>query len=191
MRIAKTLLCMAVVAFIVALSTMQRSTQGSTLQRKFKHEAKIRAQYDEASNKTVVAMWPYVVESNYNDPAESIAITAGITFPNKSQTSPPQYVEFGVLSQSSSGWLFDKDRKLEVIVNSESLPLGEMKLVTARTFNTRRLYYREDLAIPLPYDVLVKIVSSDKVVMRVGRQKLQLRKEHLEALRDLVSRISA
>jgi len=51
-------------------------------------------------------------------------------------------------------------------------------------------YYVETLAVSLPYDVFVKIANGKTVKMQAGRREFKLKEEHLEALRDIVSRMT-
>src|SRR5262245_8190125 len=85
---------------ILSIMTIIHPTLSARVQRKYKHEAKIKATYDAASDKTTLAMWGYDVRTNNDDKTETIAIAAGVTFPGKSLDSTPRFVEFGVLSQS-------------------------------------------------------------------------------------------
>jgi hypothetical protein len=79
---------------------------------------------------------------------------------------------------------------MSLIIDGEAVNLGAMKLITARRFELGRgaLYYREDLAYAIPYEGFVRMASAKKVTVKVGRTELKLKNEHLEAMRDLVSR---
>jgi hypothetical protein len=169
------------------------AAQDKGTKSKFKHEGKFQATYDRAQDRTVVAFQPYGVNVNYRDPLESVAITAGFIHPGQTLTSPPQFIEFGVISQSRGGWEFEreKDRQLTLVIDGEVINVGEMKLITARRFTIGALYYREDLAYTMPYEGFVRMASAKKVSVKVGRTELKLRNEHLEAMRELVSRATA
>lgn len=169
------------------------AAQEQQTKSKFKHHGKIQATYDRAQDRTVVAFQPYVVNSNFHDPTESIAITAGFIHPGQVLASRPQFIEFGVLSQSRGGWEFEgeKERELSLVIDGEAVKLGAMKIITARRFTLGRLYYREDLGLTMPYEGFVRMASAKKVVVKVGRTELKLKNEHLEVMRDLVSRAEA
>ncbi len=166
------------------------AAQDQGAKSKFKHDGKFQATYDRAQDRTVVAFQPYGVKINHQDPLESIAVTAGFIHPGQTLTSRPQFIEFGVISQSRGGWEFEqeKDRELSVVIDGEAINVGVMKLITARRFTLGRLYYREDLAYAIPYEGFVRMASAKKVTVKVGRTELKLKNEHLEAMRDLVSR---
>jgi hypothetical protein len=181
-------LAVAIVLACFAPGAAQKEAQGA--KSKFKHDGKFQATYDRAQDRTVVAFMPYVVKVNHDDAYESVAITAGFIHPGQVLTSRPQFVEFGVLSQSRGGWEFeqDKDRELSLVIDGETINVGVMKLITARRFTLGRLYYREDLGYTMPYEGFMRMASAKKVSVKVGRTELKLKNEHLEALRELASR---
>ncbi|MCA1565658.1 MAG: hypothetical protein LC803_08460 [Acidobacteria bacterium] len=166
------------------------AAQGTGAKSKFKHDGKFQATYDRAQDRTVVAFQPYIVTYNFHDTRESVAITAGFIHPGQALTSRPQFIEFGVLSQSRGGWEFEqeKDRELSLVIDGETVNLGPMKLITARRFTLGALYYREDLGFTMPYEGFARVASAKKVSVKVGRTELKLKNEHLEAMRDLISR---
>ncbi|MDQ1610522.1 MAG: hypothetical protein QOG00_453 [Pyrinomonadaceae bacterium] len=166
------------------------AAQDKGAKTKFKHSGKIQATYDRAQDRTVVAIQPYAVNINHDDPLDSIAIAAGFIHPGQTLASQPQFIEFGVISQTRNGWKFEqeKDRALTLVIDGEAINLGEMKLITARRFTLGALYYREDLAFTMPYEGFVRMVNAKKVVVKVGKTELKLKNEHLEAMRDLISR---
>jgi hypothetical protein len=162
---------------------------------KFKHSGKFQAAHDNVQDRTVVAFQPYVVKANFQDPSESVAITAGFIHPGRTLASRPQFIEFGVLSQARNGWEFEqeKERELTLVIDGETVGLGGMKLITARRFQlgVGRLYYREDLSHTMPYEGFVRMAHAKKVFVKVGKIELKLKTEHLEVMRDLISRAEA
>lgn len=166
------------------------AAQDKGAKTKFKHSGKIQATYDRAQDRTVVAIQPYSVNVNHDDPIDSVAIAAGFIYPGQTLASRPQFIEFGVISQTRDGWKFEqeKDRALTLVIDGEAINLGSMKLVTARRFTLGALYYREDLAFVMPYEGFVRMANAKKVVVKVGKTELKLKNEHLEAMRDLLSR---
>lgn len=183
---------MLVAALILGCAAFGAAQEQRT-KSKFKHHGKIQATYDRAQDRTVVAFQPYVVNANFNDPTESVAITAGFIHPGQVLASRPQFIEFGVLSQSRNGWEFEgeKDRALSLVIDGETVNLGAMKIITARRFTIGRLYYREDLGLTMPYEGFMRMAGAKKVVVKVGRTELKLKNEHLEVMRDLISRAEA
>jgi hypothetical protein len=186
---------MLAIALVFACVVSGAAQEDKGAKSKFKHSGKIQATYDDAQDRTVVAFQPYVVKANSQDPSESVAITAGFIHPGRMLTSRPQFIEFGVLSQSRNGWEFEKekDRQLTLVIDGDAVNPGGMKLVTARRFQLGigRLYYREDLAFTMPYEGFVRMAQAKKVGVKVGKTELKLKTEHLEVMLDLLSRAGA
>ena len=191
-------------AFLVAFSVSAFAQAGApapTPNRKFKHRGKIKATYDKSADQTLVALFPYQIRAGRQGPA--VRITAGFTYLGRRLTSPPDAVEFGILSVSRDGWKFDKSRELVAWADGERLELGRLEVVLARqhalrvpTFSGRDdpsspgdIFHREDLAVAIPYDLFLRIAKAGKLVLQAGQEKLTLEDEHLEALRELASRM--
>jgi hypothetical protein len=181
------------VALVFACVVSGAAQEDKSAKPKFKHGGKIQATYDRAKDQTVVAIQPYGVNVNLHDPTESVAVTAGFIHPGQTLASRPQFIEFGVISQSRGGWEFEreKDRELTLVIDGEAIPLGGMKLLVARRILLGATYYREDLAYTMPYEGFVRMANAKKVSVKVGKTELKLKNDLLEALRDLISRAEA
>jgi hypothetical protein len=76
-------------------------------------------------------------------------------------------------------------RQLSVVVNNETLRLGEMKLISQNVSES----LTETLGITFPYDSFKKITEAQFVELQVGPSRFMLRNKNIEALRDLNSRV--
>jgi hypothetical protein len=76
-------------------------------------------------------------------------------------------------------------RQLSVVVNNETLRLGQMKLISQTTSESMT----ETLGITFPYDSFKKITEAQFVEVQVGSSRFMLRNKNIEALRDLNSRV--
>ena len=83
---------------------------------------------------------------------------------------------------------FQDYRELIVTVDNEKLALGTPELLDAKMFPH---IFREVLAMNLPFETFLRIINTkqERVEMLLGHIKFELKKEHLEALRDLASRV--
>ena len=159
-------------------------------ERKFKHEGKIQVVYDPSRKQTVVALHPYALVTIDRPPFLLKAITVVAIFPGERLTSPPEKVELGVISQSRTGYDFDEDNELMAVADGEQVPLGVLKRFKRNSVGMPpRLHYREDLSAAIPYDTFLKLIKAKKLSLRAGKKELRLDDEHLEALRDLASRL--
>ena len=99
-------------------------------------------------------------------------VTLQIMFENK------DWVHFHPLDQ----------RDLSVVINTETLKLGRMRLANTATpgkWDTKI----EVLEATIPYAVFKKIALAESVEMRVGEGAFELREKNRLALRDLDSRV--
>ena len=175
---------------VVLLVSVVR-TNSQTPQPKFKHQGKITASYDKSTDQTTVFLKPYVIKTSTNpivSGVASTALTAGFTHRGKTLQAMPSTVELGILSESTVGFLYQKDRMFSVKVDDDTLELGEMKLLTTRFYQFEGNKYREDLAFAIPYDLFKRLIAAKEAQIRVGQQSFKLKHEHLEALRELGSK---
>lgn len=170
--------------------------------RKFEHRGKIQSRYDAATNKTQVVLNPYNVE--VVDTTEVIAsrqyfsIMCGFVYEGKKRSGSPETIELHIISDGTRGFNFTEtqNRVLSIDIDKELIRLGEMKLVSSRqyaygssTARAARSGYMEELSIILTYQGLLKIADGKNVTLLLNGEKIHLKKEHLEALRDLASRM--
>lgn len=171
--------------------------------RKFEHQGKIDSRYDAATNKTTVVLNPYDIP--IIDTAEVAAdrqhfsIMCGFVYQGKEMTGDPETIEFHVISDGTRGFKFNEseNRVLLMDIDDEQIRFGTMTLVRSKHYaygssavNAARSGYLEELSIILTYQGLLKIGDGKKVSLLLGRERVKLDKEHLEALRDLASRIT-
>lgn len=186
--------------FILGLFSLSFGQQIS--QRKFEHRGKIESRYDASTNKTKVVLNPYdvpvvdTVEASEN--RQYFSIMCGFVYEGKKMTSYPETIELHIISDGTRGFKFNEsqDRVLSIDIDEELIRLGTMSLVRSQHYaygsspvNYARSGYREELSIILTYQGLLKIAESKKVSLLLGQERLKLNREHLEALRDLASRI--
>ena len=79
-------------------------------------------------------------------------------------------------------------RHLSVVVNNETLRLGQMELISQDGGETMD-NMTETLGIRLPYEAFKKIAGAQFVEVQVGPSRFMLRNKNLEALRDLNARV--
>jgi len=84
----------------------------------------------------------------------------------------------------------------QISIDGERIQLGAMTVVRAKHYayggspvNYARSGFLEELYTVLTYEAMTKIASGKRVSLNVGQQNIDLKNEHMEALRDLVSRM--
>jgi hypothetical protein len=197
MRPAVTAFLFAVLASLYVDVSIAQDTKPSGIEkRKFKHHVEIASRYDPASDKTTVVLNPYVVQVSSNSLSpDTVSIMCGFTYRGRALTGLPDTIEFHLIFDQRRGWQFDKEKKRELsfTIDGEHVELGTMRVVGTRHYVIPGAInrYVEELYIPLTYEGIVKIASGKRVTVGVGQQQnIKLENEHLEALRDLASRMT-
>ena len=159
-------------------------------------EKGVLTKYDASKNETSVYIYPYVqiYKSGPNFlTAETLTMTAGFSYAGKDSASKPISVELGFISTVKTLWRFadERERKLTIIADDERFELGTLNRIKVRTvsmINQQDRRYLEDLAMFIPFETFQKMAEAKKVVVKVGSYEIKLRKEHLEILREILSR---
>src|SRR5437588_1181681 len=176
--------------------------------RKFKHNSKVESIYDKAKDQTTTYLRPMTVTSAPGSieaqimsegkktetiPGEVLSMTAYFVSPGKTAVKPRSVV-LGFRSWTMDKTKYDNDRTLVIDFDASSINLGAMELLERRLDPNMELsnhrYFVESLEMPLPYETFLRITNAAKVKLTLAGTELSLRSEHLEAFRDLVSRIN-
>ena len=187
MKFLRVSVCLCL-ALAFASAGERASLAGLTAQGKSKQKSGVVARYDATKDQTTVFVGPQMIkqESSYlRAGVESTALTVGFSHRGRTFAGHPPAVEFGILSESTTGYLFNRERRLSFQIDGEAFEVGEMKLVNARFYQLMGSKWREDLAVAVPYELFLKLAQSQKAELKVGSQKFSLRQEHLEPLREL------
>lgn len=169
--------------------------------RKFNHRAEIVSVYEKDKDHTSVVMQWYSVSEEAEEPVlfsrtrpANVRIWAGFGYPGRVLKSTPPAVELriGTEHEGESYFKGGEMPELVAVVDGEPVSLGKTVLLRSKTtvgvVGPGQITI-ETLAATFTYQGLVRLADSKKVVMKVGRLVLELKDRHLEALRDLASRM--
>jgi hypothetical protein len=173
--------------------------------RKFKHNSKVEKKYDK--DQTTVYLRPMTIRNVRGSieaqiinegkrtetiPSEVLWMTAYFISPGKLLVKP-RLVVIGFRSWTMDQTKYAVDRTLMIDLDGSVLNLGPMEVVERRIDPNMELhsnqYLIESLELPLPYETFLRITNAGKVKMALGGTEFQLTNEHLEAFRDLISRV--
>jgi hypothetical protein len=171
--------------------------------RKFKHNSKVETIYDKAKDQTTTYLRPMTLRSVKSSiearmisegktdflPAEVLSMTAYFNSAGKGLTKP-QFVVIGFRSMALDQTKYTDNRALAVILDGSSMDLGTMQILERRIDSLGPYQYNvESLELPVPYESFLRITTAKKVTVRLATTDLELKDQHLEALRDLISRV--
>ena len=167
----------------------------------------ITSKYDAGRNETTVFISQFLrLDPGYQSDIGVMAISASFTYAGQTKATPPAQVELKFLSVTQVGWMFrqEEERKLTIIVDDEVLLKGSvertrtMKQSDATIFNdprapnyTEPYLYHEFLSALIPSESFIKLASSRKAVVQLGRKKLKLSPRHLSAFHRLAKAMSS
>jgi hypothetical protein len=165
----------------------------------FAQSWKIETSYDQTKDTTTVGLAPMQV---YGEPLGSAKYMGGdearfyasFTYHGQALSARPERVLVSLIS-TSGDWKYTDFRKLTASVDGKRLKLGP--LVRAPSFTVSAPSdlsvndsTRQEIAVSLPYGTFLRIANGKKVRIRMGPREFRLEESHLEALRDLVSRMA-
>jgi hypothetical protein len=137
------------------------------------------SEYDKFDNSTFV-------HTDYMSVGKGLSVVAGFSYNGKQLSSSPEMTYFEVGSKSDD-WRFDSYRDLIILADGERIEVGKMMFADR---DIRGGIYHEYLSIPISTDDFLKMVNAHKVEIKVGAEEFGLKDSHLEALRDLASRMN-
>ena len=180
----------------------------SSKSRKFKHNSKVESLYDKAKDQTTTYLRPMTLRIDHGSldaiiwnegkkvetiPSQTVWLTAYFLSSGKILTKPSSVV-IGLRFWALDKTTYDNDRKLVVRLDNARTDLGTMDLMERRLDPNMQLgdghhYFVESFELAVPFNTFVSITSATNVTLTLGTTELQLSNEHLEAFRDLISRI--
>ncbi|HEV2862898.1 MAG TPA: hypothetical protein VGX48_17915 [Pyrinomonadaceae bacterium] len=169
--------------------------------RKFDYGTKIEVVYEKKKDYTTVFMNWYRVTEEPKEPdvyrrtrPPEISIRAGFGYAGRVMKSTPPAVDFHINAEYEGDSYFRGKEMPELIavVDGERISLGKPVLTRSKTtlgvVGPGQVTI-EGLGASFTYQGLLRLVNAGKVSMSVGRMGFELKERHLEALRDLASRM--
>jgi hypothetical protein len=153
------------------------------------HGGKIDSKYDGFAHETIITLNKMritcgSVKGNFKDAC--VSFVAALHCPGI-QLDYVRYASLQLIFQTKD---WDQrhplaQRQLSVVVDGETLRLGQMKLVS-QSVDT---LMTEVLEVTMPYAAFKKIVGAQVVELKVGNTEFELREQNVAALRDLNNRV--
>ena len=75
---------------------------------------------------------------------------------------------------------------MAVVDEDRAVPLGD----TSYSSNSQTFYVEENLTATIPYELMKRITSANKLKLFLGARELSLKQEHLEDLREITRRMA-
>lgn len=189
MRKLSCLCYSGLILLLLVLPVCPDPVSGAAQSRAIEHGGKIETTYDGFTHETVMSLQKMRISCNgikdtFKDACVSMIVglhCRGV------QAFHVNYVTLQLIFETKA---WDQrhavdQRQLSVVVNNETLRLGEMKLISQQTGDSMI----ETLGITFPHEEFKKIAGAQFAEMQVGPSRFLLRTKNLEALRDLNGRV--
>lgn len=186
-------------AFVITCAFVGLAQGVSPPQSFSAHNWKIETSYDQAKDTTTVGLNPMQV---YGEPLDSTnyrgndeaRFYASFTYPGRTLSAPPRRVLISLIS-TSEDWKYTDFRKLTALVDGKRLKLGPLERAPSFTISApadsgANDSTHQEIAVSLPYETFLRLAGGKKVRIRMGPREFRLEENHLEALRDLGSRMA-
>jgi hypothetical protein len=189
MKIPSRIYCCVLIFFLLLPLCSNPGT--GIAQSKSTHGGKIEVSYDGFNHETVISLQKMRVSCDgikamNKNACVSVAVSLHCL---GEQAYKVNYVTLQLMF-ATSAWdqrhAMDQ-RFLSVVVNNETLRVGQMKLISQSVDESMT----ETLGITFPYEIFKKMAGAQFVEMQVGPTRFMLRNKNLDALRDMDSRIVA
>lgn len=160
-------------------------------QKPINHGGKIDTKYDGFTYETVMRLQRMKVSCDgFKDKFKNACVSIEVTLhcPG-TQINYVKHVTLQVVFENKD-WVYlhpPDQRDLSVVIDTETLRLGKMTPVAAKTgsWDTKE----EKLEVQIPYQAFKKIALSRTAAIQVGKSSVELREKNLLALKDLNSRV--
>jgi hypothetical protein len=153
--------------------------------RKFNHKVKIETSYDRFSDTTTAQMEPVEVYHARRGRPQKIWMTVLFTYRDETPAKPARVTI--AFNSWSSEWQYLDYRDLTILADGRKA--GPVTMELAKTRIERDGTVTEILSTTMVTDVFLFMVNAGSVEMQLGNAEFTLKPEHLEALRDLASRM--
>ena len=193
------------VVFLVCSDTCRSQGANTSKPRNFKHNSKVESIYDKTKDQTTTYLRPMIIHTKPGTieaeiipegrrvetiPREAVWLTAYFVSPGKKITRPPAIV-IGLRFWGMDETTHHDDRRLVIGVDKSRLDCGPMELMERRIDQRMADYHYlvESFELALSLSTFVGITKATNVTLTFGSTELHLANEHLEAFRDLISRV--
>ncbi len=183
----KLLLGLLTLCFAVSVPA-QDDKEKSKRKDGFQHLGDIITVYDKTKDETKVELKRMTVQTVMEPKAHTLHLNVYYTYPGQTPSKPKEVVVAFVSASNNRDQKFKEARDFSTELDGKKINFGTMELVESRIMPK---FYKEVLGIYLPFDDFFKIVDNNKnsLMMTVGNIRFELMRQHMEALRDLASRV--
>lgn len=184
-------------AIVTACATIALGQDSYTMLQ-ITHIGTVETSYDQVKDITTVWLNPMQV---YGEPLASSQYVGGdeasfhasFSYSGRILRAQPKYILFS-LTSTSQNWKYTDFPKLTALVDGKLLNIGPLERVPLFTVNASANansddYISQGITVSLSYKTFLRIAHGKKVQIRMGPREFELVGNHLEALRNLATKM--
>ncbi|HEX8097914.1 MAG TPA: hypothetical protein VF507_07755 [Pyrinomonadaceae bacterium] len=187
-------LCLvATLAFaLAAMGQDSNSKGGGAAKTKFKHNGKISTKYNKSKDQTAVELNPMAASSSMASEAQNLRdasqmdLAASFTYQGQVLTKPVEALTLTFHARAKNPVFQKGQNVLATLDGQNALMLG----TSTYKSSSQTFIFEEIMSVQVPYETLSKIISAKTVELFLGPRKITLKESHIEALRDMASRMT-
>lgn len=149
---------------------------------KFDHSVKFKTAYDKFDDRTNISL----ARQSMDAKSGVLELQAFFNHPGKKLTAPASVVGLAFYS-SSPKWKYLEDHQQQLTILSDE---HRFRYAASRMPAITNYGVAERLVFVVPVEDMRQILLSNIVEIKLGPDSFALKNQHLESLRDLVSRMS-
>jgi hypothetical protein len=164
--------------------------------KKFKNSSRFGYRYDEAKDRTGVAVGSFKVStpSEGSLTGSGMHLSAGFEFQGQTLKQHPGWFYLRFTSTSSS-WRFSDNRDLYAVIDGERISLGTTEHEARAGSRVGGLmgglasgnsFVLENMTYGVTAEVFGKLANGKNAELQIGSYSMKLKKEHQQAFRDLM-----
>lgn len=185
-----SLLLAAALVVLPSISVAQKNSESDKASSKA--ASHVKAKYDKKKDLTTVTLKTMPLSSAITREVSSAGETTQLdlsvyfTHPGEQLAKPAEAAMLKFKSTSRYP-AYQRGQVLMAVVDDDrAVPLGD----TAYSANSQTFYVEENLTATIPYELMQRITSANKLKLFLGAREIRLKQEQLEDLREITRRMA-
>ena len=190
--IRRTSLLLATVFIVLPCIAVAQKNSESDAKASSKAAGHVKAKYDKKKDLTTVTLKTIPLSSAMTREVSSAGETTQLdlsvyfTHPGEQLATPAEAATLKFKSTSKYP-AYQRGQVLMAVVDDDrAIPLGD----TRYSANSQTFYVEENLTATIPYELMKRITSANKLKLILGAREINLKQEQLEDLREITRRMA-
>jgi|SRR5688572_16441299 len=191
MKRRTSLLLAAVLLALPSIAVAQKNSESDT-RASSKAAGHVKAKYDKKKDLTTVTLKNMALGGAMSREVTNVGetsqldLSAYFTHPGEQLAKPAEAAMLKFKSTSKYPAYQRGQILMAVVDDDRAVPLGD----TSYSTNSQTFYIEETLTATIPYELMKRITSANKLKLFLGAREISLKQDQLEDLRELTRRMA-